>query len=53
MSLRALGNTGHAEMAVPALYDCISEENNSMDIKVSAIQAFRGLSCATDVSSHE
>ncbi|XP_053394173.1 apolipophorins-like [Mercenaria mercenaria] len=47
MTLRALGNTGHAEMAVPALYTCI-EGDNSMDIKVAAIQAFRKLSCASD-----
>jgi hypothetical protein len=49
MTLRAIGNTGHAETAVPSLYSCI-EGDNSMDIKIAAIQAFRKLSCATDVS---
>lgn len=49
MTLRALGNTGHADMAVPALYSCI-EGDNSMDIRIAAIQAFRKLSCASDVS---
>ncbi|XP_060596717.1 uncharacterized protein LOC132750705 [Ruditapes philippinarum] len=47
MTLRAIGNTGHAETAVPSLYSCI-EGDNSMDIKIAAIQAFRKLSCASD-----
>ena len=50
MSLRALGNTGHAEEAVPSLYNCISKKKNPMDIKIAAVQAFRRLSCGADVS---
>jgi len=50
MTLRAIGNTGHAEAIVPSLYNCIEEEDNSMDIRIAAIQAFRRLDCATDVS---
>ena len=51
MSLRALGNTGHAQEAVPFLYNCISKKDNPMDIKIAAIQAFRRLSCGADVST--
>lgn len=49
MSLRALGNTGHAEAVVPSLYNCIERQDNSMDIRIAAIQAFRRLDCAADV----
>ena len=50
MTLRALGNTGHAEAIVPSLYRCIGNKDNTMDIKIAAIQAFRRLSCGADVS---
>ena len=50
MTLRALGNTGHAEEAVSSLYNCIGKKDNPMDIKVAAVQAFRRLSCGADVS---
>lgn len=50
MTLRALGNTGHAEIVVPSLYNCLERASNPMDIRIAAIQAFRRLDCATDVS---
>ena len=50
MTLRALGNTGHAEAIVPSLYRCIGNQDNTMDIKIAAVQAFRRLSCGADVS---
>ena len=49
MTLRALGNTGHAEAIVPSLYKCIGNQDNTMDIKIAAVQAFRRLSCGADV----
>ncbi|KAL4235628.1 hypothetical protein ACF0H5_004023 [Mactra antiquata] len=48
MTLRSIGNIGSAETLIPDLYNCITESDNSMDIKVAAIQAFRGMSCAAD-----
>ena len=50
MSLRGLGNTGHADFATGALDKCIYNKDNSMDIRVAAVQAYRRLSCGADVS---
>merc|ERR1712137_1002715 len=38
MSLRGLGNTGHADSATKALDTCINNQDNSMDIRVAAVQ---------------
>ena len=52
MSLKALGNTGHAETAVPSLNSCLDNERTPMDIRVAAVQAFRRMACTADVSSN-
>ncbi|WAR23117.1 APLP-like protein [Mya arenaria] len=48
MTLRALGNTGNGEAIIPALYNCIENTDNPMDVRVAAIQAFRNFRCGAD-----
>lgn len=48
MSLKAIGNTGHAESAVDNLNNCISSEENPMEIRVAAISAFRRMACTAE-----
>ena len=50
MSLKAIGNTGHAEQVVPTLNRCFMNTQVPMEIRVSAINAFRRMACTADVS---
>ncbi len=50
MSLKAIGNTGHAEHVVPTLNRCFMNEKNPMGIRVAAVNAFRRMACTADVS---
>ena len=45
MSLKALGNTGHAESVAPTLARCFQNEENPMPVRVAAVNAFRRMSC--------
>ncbi len=53
MSLKALGNTGHAEQVVPTLNRCFLNEQIPMEIRVAAVNAFRRMACTADVSEAE
>ncbi|KAL5015760.1 hypothetical protein ScPMuIL_005349 [Solemya velum] len=48
ISLRAIGNAGHADRLVPVLDNCLGRRDNPMDIRVAAAEAFRRLSCGAD-----
>ncbi|ELU04621.1 hypothetical protein CAPTEDRAFT_222921 [Capitella teleta] len=48
MALKALGNTGHAESAVPTLQRCAANAELSMELRVVALQSFRRMSCVAD-----
>lgn len=50
MSLKAIGNTGHAEQVVPTLNRCFMNNEISMEIRVAAVNAFRRMACTADVS---
>lgn len=49
LSLKAIGNTGHAESVVPTLNRCITNEQIPMEIRVAAANAFRRMACTADV----
>ncbi|CAI9742929.1 apolipophorins-like [Octopus vulgaris] len=44
-ALRALGNIGHTAQAVSRLSRCFTKKSNPMDVRVSAIDAFRRIPC--------
>ena len=50
MSLKAIGNTGHAEQVVPTLNRCFMNDKVPMEIRVAAVSAFRRMACTADVS---
>ncbi|XP_069118904.1 vitellogenin-like [Argopecten irradians] len=41
MSLRALGNSGHATSAVSTINTCLTRTENPTDVRLAAIEAFR------------
>lgn len=45
MSLKAIGNTGNAESAIPTLTRCFRNEEASMDTRIAAVQAMRHMPC--------
>ncbi|XP_059147634.1 uncharacterized protein LOC131935270 [Physella acuta] len=49
--LRAIGNLGFADRLVPALEKCVKLNTNTMNIRVFAAQAFRGVTCNVDRKS--
>ncbi|KAL3871442.1 hypothetical protein ACJMK2_039441 [Sinanodonta woodiana] len=48
LSLRAIGNAGHAHRAIPTLTKCFTPTTNPMEIRISAVEAFRRISCNAD-----
>ena len=50
MSLKALGNIGHAARSVPTLTRCVANTELPMELRVAALQAFRRMPCQADVS---
>ncbi|KAL3871450.1 hypothetical protein ACJMK2_039447 [Sinanodonta woodiana] len=48
LSLRAIGNAGHAHKAIPTLTKCFTPTTNPMEIRLSAVEAFRRISCNAD-----
>ena len=45
MSLKAIGNTGHAESVAPTLTRCFENEENPMYVRIAAVNAFRRMAC--------
>ena len=52
-ALKSIGNAGHAESLVPTLNRCINNAENSMEIRVAAINAFRRMACTAEVNTLE
>lgn len=50
MSLKAIGNTGHAESIADSINMCIRNSDLESDLRLAAIQAFRRMACTADVS---
>lgn len=48
LSLRAIGNIGHAQRLIPVLDGCIARKTNPTEIRVAAVEAYRRLSCGAD-----
>jgi hypothetical protein len=51
MALKALGNTGNAQQAIPALTRCWQNTEEGLELRVAAIQAFRRMPCSSDQSA--
>ncbi|GAB1606238.1 hypothetical protein Ahia01_000906300 [Argonauta hians] len=49
-ALRALGNIGHTSQAVSRLSQCLTNKDNPMEIRISAIDAFRRIPCDAERS---
>ena len=45
MSLKAIGNTGHAESVAPTLTRCYESKENPMHVRIAAVNAFRRMAC--------
>ena len=45
MSLKAIGNTGHAESVAPTLTRCYENKENPMHVRTAAVNAFRRMAC--------
>ncbi|GFS05085.1 apolipophorin long isoform [Elysia marginata] len=45
LTLRAIGNAGHASRAVPVIAKCLTNSDNSLEIRVAAANAFRRMPC--------
>ncbi|GFO07586.1 apolipophorin [Plakobranchus ocellatus] len=45
MTLRAIGNAGHAKRAVPKIISCLTNSANPLEIRVAAVNAFRRMPC--------
>lgn len=50
MTLKALGNMGHAPRATQTITRCMMESTNAVDIRLAAIDALRRQPCDPDVS---
>ncbi|CAL1530281.1 unnamed protein product [Lymnaea stagnalis] len=46
--LRAVGNLGYSDQLAPTLEKCFESTEVSMNVRVFATQAFRGITCAID-----
>ena len=49
MSLKGLGNIGHATQVVPTLNRCFKNTELSTEIRVAALEAFRRMACEAEV----
>ncbi|GFS10552.1 microsomal triglyceride transfer protein large subunit [Elysia marginata] len=45
LTLRAIGNAGHASRAVPVIAKCLTNSRNPLEIRVAAANAFRRMPC--------
>lgn len=52
MTLRAVGNLEQTQEFVPILEKCFWRKENSMGVRVAAVEAYRRMSCAADVCLH-
>jgi hypothetical protein len=50
IALRAIGNAGFGSGAIPTLVKCIQRIENPIEIRLSAVEAFRRIPCKADVS---
>ena len=50
LALRGIGNAGFATAAIPDLEMCLLAGSNPVEVRVSAIQAFRRMPCDSSVS---
>jgi hypothetical protein len=48
-----MGNLEFADKLVPTINECIAKKTNEMEIRVTAVEAFRRMSCGADVSNYE
>ncbi|XP_070564132.1 uncharacterized protein [Ptychodera flava] len=48
LSLKALGNSGQISSATSVLTRCFQEEDNSIEIRLAAIEAFRRMPCEVE-----
>ena len=51
MALRSVGNLGFSDHLVSSLEKCAKNEDLSINMRVTALQAYRGVTCATTVSN--
>ena len=49
LALRAIGNAGYGTSAISTLSKCIAQQGNPIEIRLSAIDAFRRIPCKADV----
>ena len=49
LALRAIGNAGYGTSAITTLSKCIAQQGNHIEIRLSAIDAFRRIPCRADV----
>jgi hypothetical protein len=49
MAIRAIGNAGYGITAIPTLTKCFKRLENPIEIRLSAIEAFRRIPCKADV----
>lgn len=50
MTLRAVGNLGYSDALSSTLESCTKNTAVPINVRVTAVQAYRGLSCGIDVS---
>lgn len=50
MALRGIGNAGYATDMIPDLDTCLLADTNPVEIRLSAIEAFRRMPCGSSVS---
>ncbi|XP_045158693.2 uncharacterized protein LOC123524511 [Mercenaria mercenaria] len=48
LALRGIGNIGYAKRAIPTLTVCMKLKSNPVEIRLSAIEAFRRMPCDSD-----
>ncbi|GFS01680.1 apolipophorin [Elysia marginata] len=51
LTLRAIGNAGHASRAVPVIAKCLTNSRNPLEIRVAAANAFRRMPCDAEQTS--
>jgi len=51
LALRAIGNAGFGTSAMSTLEKCFRRAENPIEIRLSAIEAFRRIPCSADVSN--
>ncbi|KAL8620057.1 hypothetical protein ACOMHN_015339 [Nucella lapillus] len=46
LGLRAIGNAGQAHRVIEILHACLRRKNNPLDVRISAVEAFRRMPCS-------